>query len=277
MSGSSLKSFLLPAVLLSSTVFSSLTLPLVVLGSQPLDIRIQQEPVFSGQMKDVAAPYLGLAAALSLGVGIASIAVTGWRQSSRKSAQVEAQLSSLQEHLQVKESQLEDLKLSEVRLAATGLSEFLHDKPAQSVAATAVSVAQPVMIASSSMPAPEVATATTSSVEVRTDAPRSVSVQAAISALHPAQAFLSFAQVGATTEEPELQTTIAHAQVDELQTQLKQMMAQLEVLQGALQDGPQLDAGRATSFNRLHSSSSYQHRLKKAELEPIHLQQRVAS
>ncbi|HEY9858432.1 MAG TPA: hypothetical protein V6D16_02925, partial [Candidatus Obscuribacterales bacterium] len=75
MPGSSLKSFLLPAVLLSSTVFSSLTLPLVVLGSQPVDIRMQQEPVFSGQLKDIAAPYLGFAAALSLGVGIASVAV----------------------------------------------------------------------------------------------------------------------------------------------------------------------------------------------------------
>src|SRR6476646_4252118 len=234
MPGSPLKSFLLPAILLSSTVFSSLTLPLVVLGSQPLDIRIQQEPVFSGQLKDVAAPYLGFAAALSMGVGIASIAVTGWRQSSRKSAQVEEQLSSLKGDLQVKETQLEELKLSEVRLAATGLSEFLYDKPAQAVTATAVNVAQPVVITSTAQPEPQI-TAATPSIEVKTNTPRSVSVKAAISALHPAQAFLSFAQAGAT-EEPELQTTAAHAQVDELQTQLKQIMAKLEVLQGAFQE-----------------------------------------
>ncbi|MBW4486573.1 MAG: hypothetical protein KME12_02165 [Trichocoleus desertorum ATA4-8-CV12] len=272
---SPLKSFLLPAVLLSSTVFSSLTLPLVVLGSQPVDIRMQQEPVFSGQLKDVAAPYLGFAAALSLGAGIASIAVTGWRHSSRKSAQAEEQLSSLKENLQVKEIQLEELKLSEVRLAATGLSDFLHDKPAQAVTATVVNVAQPVVITASDAGAAEVATVSTPTVEVKTDAPRSMSMQAAVSALHPAQAFLSFAQAGATTEAAQLQATAAHAQVDELQTQLKQIMSQLEVLQGAFQDLPQLDAGRATSLNRFHSNMSHQPRSQK--VEPVHVQQRVAS
>ncbi|HEY9748320.1 MAG TPA: hypothetical protein V6C63_06570 [Allocoleopsis sp.] len=274
MPASSLKSFLLPAILLSSTVFSSLTLPLAVFGSQPLDIRIQQEPVFSGQLKDVAAPYLGFAAALSIGAGVASVAVTGWRQSSRKSAQVEEQLSSLKEHLQVKETQLEELKLSEVRLAATGLSEFLHDKPAQAVTATVVNSTQPVVITAATPSTSETPVVETAAVQVQTEAPRSVSVRAAISALHPAQAFLSFAQAGTATEEVEQQAT-AHAQVDELQTQLKQIMAQLEVLQGALQDVPQLDVARASSFNRFHPSLSYHQRLQK--VEPIRAQQRVAS
>ncbi|MBD1860485.1 MULTISPECIES: hypothetical protein [Trichocoleus] len=272
---SSLKSFLLPAVLLSSTVFSSLTLPLVMLGSQPIDIRVQQEPVFSGQLKDVAAPYLGFATALSLGAGIASVAVTGWRRSSRKSAQVEEQLSSLQENLQVKESQLEELKLSEVRLAATGLSEFLHDKPVQVVTGTTVDLAQPVVIAPSAIPTATAETVTTSQAAVKTDLSRPVSVQAAVSALHPAQAFLSFAQAGATTEETEVQAPVAHAQVDELQTQLKQIMAQLEVLQGALHDVPQLDAARASSFTRFHPTMSYAQRSQK--VEPIRVQQKVAS
>lgn len=270
---SSLKSFLLPAIVLSSTVFSSLTLPLVVLGSQPLDIRIQQEPVFSGQLKDVAAPYLGFAAALSIGAGVASVAVTGWRQSSRKSAQVEEQLSSLKEHLQVKETQLEELKLSEVRLAATGLSEFLDNKTAQAVTAASVNPAQPVVITSATPSVSEVAAVAPSSVPVKADVPRPVSVKAAISALHPAQAFLSFAQAGAVTEEVEQHA--AHAQVDELQTQLKQIMAQLEVLQGALQDVPQLDVARASNFNKFHPSLSYQQRSQK--VEPIRVQQPVAS
>jgi hypothetical protein len=275
MPGSSLKSFLLPAILLSSTVFSSLTLPLVVLGSQPLDIRIQKEPVFSGQLKDVAAPYLGFAAALSLGAGIASIAVTGWRQSSRKSAQTEEQLSSLKEHLQVKESQLEELKLSEVRLAATGLSGFLHDQSTPVVTATTVNVAQPVLIDSVVLPTPEVVEVAAPAVRVQSNLPRPVSVQAAISALHPAQAFLSFAQAGTTTEVAEPPAAAAHAQVDELQTQLKQIMAQLEVLQGALQDVPQLEVARASHFNRFHPSLSYHQRTQK--VEPIRVQQRVAS
>ena len=67
MTTSPLKKFVLAPVVLSAAVFSVLTLPLAVFVSQPVTIQLQEEPVFSGQLRDVATPYLGLASALSLG------------------------------------------------------------------------------------------------------------------------------------------------------------------------------------------------------------------
>lgn len=125
MTASIFKKFILPPVLLSAGVFATLTLPLALLGSKPVAIQLQEEPVFHGQLRDVATPYLGLASLLSLGTGVASVAVAGWQQSSRKSAQVEQQLSGLQQHLQEKEELLKELKLSEARLATVGLDSFL--------------------------------------------------------------------------------------------------------------------------------------------------------
>jgi hypothetical protein len=230
MSGSSLKSFLLPAALLSSTVFATLTLPLALLGSKPIDIRMQSEPVFSGQIRDIAAPYLGFAAALSLGVGTASIAVTGWKRSLRKSSQMEETLSSVQEDLQLKEKQLEALKLSESQLAASGLTTFLQGE---------VVLQEPTLVDAVPAIAPTEATLeplTVSSDSLQSAPSQPVNVQAAVSALSPAQAFFSFAQVASASEAPTAEDPVS--QFDALQTQLKQMMAQIEMLQGALQSPP---------------------------------------
>lgn len=128
MSSSPLKKFVLTPVVLSATVFAALTLPLAVLGSKPVTIKLQQEQVFQGQLRDVATPYLGLASVLSLGAGLASVAITGWRLSTRKSSQVEAQLSAIAQNLQEKEAQLEALKLSQSRLEVSGLSKFIDEE-----------------------------------------------------------------------------------------------------------------------------------------------------
>jgi hypothetical protein len=69
MSGSPLKKFVLTPVVVSAAVFAAMTLPLAIFGSKPVTIQLQQEPVFQGQLRDVATPYLGLATALSLGGG----------------------------------------------------------------------------------------------------------------------------------------------------------------------------------------------------------------
>jgi len=72
-----LKKLVLPPVVLSAAVFGVLTLPLAMLGSKPVTIQFQEEPIFQGQLRDVATPYLGLASVLSLGAGLASVAITG--------------------------------------------------------------------------------------------------------------------------------------------------------------------------------------------------------
>ncbi len=127
MSRSPLLKFVLAPAVLSAAVFATLTLPLAVLGSKPVSIELQEEPVFHGQLRDVAAPYLGLVSALSLGAGVASIAVIGWRQSIRKSAQTEEQLLDLVQSLKEKEELLEALKLSQPQLESAGLTTFLDE------------------------------------------------------------------------------------------------------------------------------------------------------
>lgn len=94
MSNSTLNKFVLTPVLLSATVLATLTLPLVFLNKKPVTIQLQEEPVFQGQLRDISTPYLGLASVLSLGAGVAIAAFFGWLISSRKSSQVETQLST---------------------------------------------------------------------------------------------------------------------------------------------------------------------------------------
>src|SRR4028119_697171 len=99
MATSQLKKLVLTPIVVSAAVFATLTLPLAFFGTKPVTIQLQEEPIFYGKLRDVAAPYLGLASVVSLGAGLASVAVTGWRRSTRKSSQVEAQLSNLAQDL----------------------------------------------------------------------------------------------------------------------------------------------------------------------------------
>lgn len=128
MTVSSHKSFLLSSLILAGAVFGAMTLPLAIFGSEQVVIKVQKEPIFYGELRDVAAPYLGFAAALSLGVAVGGVAMTGWRQSSKKSNQMEERLFHLQQHLKEKEAQLEELKLSQSQLQVSGLSFFLEDE-----------------------------------------------------------------------------------------------------------------------------------------------------
>ncbi len=127
MTASPLKKFLLPAFLLSGSLFCALTVPLAFLGYKPIEIQLQEEPIFFGQLKDIASPYLGLTTVISLGAGVTSVAVTGWRHSSEKKNQTKQQLSDLQQELKATIAQLDELKMSELRLKAAGLDYFLED------------------------------------------------------------------------------------------------------------------------------------------------------
>ncbi len=250
MTASNLKKFVLTPVLLSTAVFSTLTLPLALLGSKPVDIQLQEEPVFSGQLRDVAAPYLGLATALSVGAGVASVALTGWRQSSRKSTQIEEQLLGLQQHLKEKEELLEELRLSNSRLEASELSAFLNDEVSKDQNLTTCAVvkeAQPVIV---EMPVQVVEPLVIAAqpAEPQMVGPRQLTVQDAASLFSSAQPFLAYAQASHLGRKPtaavdtEVQATTAAPAllpVEELQNQLKQIMAQMETLKNALHATPQ--------------------------------------
>ncbi|PPS41469.1 hypothetical protein [Chroococcidiopsis sp. TS-821] len=228
MTASIFKKFVLPPVLLSAGVFATLTLPLALLGSKPVAIQLQEEPVFHGQLRDIATPYLGLASLLSLGTGVASVAVAGWQQSSRKSAQVEQQLSGLQKHLQEKEELLKELKLSESRLATFGLDSFLDGEIPNTASEKAPSSPQ-----HSSQPLDAI-----EPFIVIAEEPNST-VQAATAQFALAQTYLAYTQTTSTQKQQPHASESAPAPevppVEELQEQLQQIMAQMETLHKALQ------------------------------------------
>lgn len=223
MSNSPLKKFIVTPVVISAAVFGVLSLPLALLGSKPVTIQLQGEPVFYGQLRDVATPYLGLASAISLGAGIASVAVTGWRSSTRKSSQVEAQLSDLAQHLKKKEAELEALKLSESKLEASGLGAFVDETVPLEQAIKTTSASQKAQVM------------TNQAVEAPVVVPSSVSVQAAAEKFAISQTFLGYSQAKAPLKGATPVKELAPCEVDQLQNQLQQIMAQMASVQTALE------------------------------------------
>jgi hypothetical protein len=243
MTGAPLKKFVLTPVVLSAAVFAALSSPLAIFGSKPLTIQLQEEPVFQGQLRDFSAPYLGLTSAMSLAAGIASVAVSGWRLSARKSSQTEAQLSELEQDLKEKEVLLEQLKLSEARLDASGLSQFVDEevtqKPAQQTLKAnqaPLRVVKPLVITTQ----PLEALAVVQSLETEQAA---MTGKAATSRFASAQTFLGYSQAKAlvkpstTTSSPAPESP-APEEVEFLHTQLQQIMAQMASLQTAISSTP---------------------------------------
>ncbi|MBD2774840.1 hypothetical protein [Iningainema tapete] len=210
MSLSALAKFLLPPVMASAAVFSVMSAPLFVLGAEQINIKFKEEPFFSGKLRDVATPYVVLATAISMGAGLSAIAMCGWRNSAQKSTEFEQQLSVLEKNLQEKEELIKELKLSETRLQASGLSSFLNDEMLQ---------------VNSKVHKPAVSHETTPVT--------------AASTFSSAQNYLGFAQAStngtkevATTNVE--QTTVTMSEFEHLQTQLRDMMLQMQIMHNNL-------------------------------------------
>ncbi|HAA29604.1 MAG TPA: hypothetical protein DCE56_20330 [Cyanobacteria bacterium UBA8553] len=229
MSNSSLKKFIVTPVVISAAVFGVLSLPLALLGSKPVTIQLQGEPVFYGQLRDVATPYLGLASAISLGAGVASVAVAGWRSSTRKSSEIEAQLSDLAKHLKEKEAELEALKLSESKLEVSGLHAFADETvPLEQVIKTTSTSQKP-------QPVVEAPVMTSQAVEIPVAVPSNLTVQTAAAKFATSQTFLGYSQRQAASKEATPVKELAPCEVEQLHNQLQQIMAQMAYVQTALE------------------------------------------
>ncbi|HEY9743396.1 MAG TPA: TetR family transcriptional regulator, partial [Coleofasciculaceae cyanobacterium] len=92
MTSYSLSNILLPAVFISSAVFSTLTVPFALIKSEPVAVEVppffsgEIQPIFNGEHKDVAIPYIGFAIVVSVGAGIATVEVSRRWQAYRESA-----------------------------------------------------------------------------------------------------------------------------------------------------------------------------------------------
>ena len=121
MSSVPLSNVLLPAVVISSAVFSTLTVPFALIKSEPVFVEIppffsgEIQPIFNGQHKDVAIPYVGFAIVVSVGAGIASVEVNRRWQAYRESAQAQKPLSNLPPISSEKEIQPEAQERPEYR------------------------------------------------------------------------------------------------------------------------------------------------------------------
>ncbi|MBE9124835.1 MULTISPECIES: hypothetical protein [unclassified Coleofasciculus] len=213
-----------------------------------MTIQFQEEPVFHGQLREVATPYLGLATVLSLGTGIAAIAVTGWQQSSRKSAEAEEQLSDLERHLKEKEALLESLKLSEPRLEASGLNTFLNEEVQQESAQffeeefrTLIEevkqepAPQPLAVKLIEAPAVQPLIVTTQPFQAQPVSQQSATVQAATAKFASAQGFLGYERAKGAIQ-PSVEVASPNSlEVEQLHDQLAKIMTQMASLQVALQ------------------------------------------
>jgi hypothetical protein len=128
-----LSNVLLPAVFISSAVFSTLTLPFALIKSEPVGVEIppffsgEIQPIFNGEHKEVAIPYIGFAIVVSVGAGIASVEVTRRWQAYRESAKAEESLQNIPQNSFEKEAHQEALKRPEYRPEFSEIDFFPKD------------------------------------------------------------------------------------------------------------------------------------------------------
>ena len=129
-----LSNVLLPAVIISSAVFSTLTLPFAFIKKEPLVVEVppfppvEIQPLLNGEHKDVAIPYIGFAIVVSVGAGMVSVEVIRRWNAYRESALTQKQEQNLQPNLPGKETQQEAINLPEYRPAISALDLPLTDK-----------------------------------------------------------------------------------------------------------------------------------------------------
>jgi hypothetical protein len=110
---------------IAGAVFTASTLPLALAKSKVVNIELQNQTVFSSEMKDLAAPYLSLSGAMSVALGFGIFGVMGWQNSVRKLSKIEGQSSDLARDLAIHQAELERIKFSESRLKAQNLTAYL--------------------------------------------------------------------------------------------------------------------------------------------------------
>lgn len=243
MTNSPLKKFVLTPLVISAGVFAALASPLFVVGSNTVTIYFQKEPLFQGKLREISTPYLLLAAALSGGAGMASIAINGWQLSSKKSSQAQAQVLQLVQNLKDKEAQLEALQISETRIEKAGLSDYVNEAASQgeSVREEPLLVNQEVTPQEelkpptvSQIPASGPLIITTQPAEALPTTPYQVTVQVAAYQFSCVHTFVGYSQMKATLKKSQIATASESRNVETLHTQLQQMMTQISSLQTTL-------------------------------------------
>jgi hypothetical protein len=129
-----LSNVLLPAVIISSAVFSTLTLPFAFIKKEPLVVEVpplgsvEIQPLLNGEHKDVAIPYIGFAIVVSVGAGMASVEVIRRWNAYRESAIDQKQEQNLQPNWSGQGTQQGAINLAEYRPEISALDLPLTDE-----------------------------------------------------------------------------------------------------------------------------------------------------
>ncbi|MEO1184277.1 MAG: hypothetical protein AAFX46_05980 [Cyanobacteria bacterium J06636_27] len=105
------KKVVLPTVAVSGMIFVGFAVLVAQYGSERIEIQLDNQSFFHGEVRDVVSPRMGVALGLMLGVG--SISVIGYSQSASKLKKLEKQLSSVQKTVLEKDVQIKELREQE--------------------------------------------------------------------------------------------------------------------------------------------------------------------
>jgi hypothetical protein len=245
MTSSTVKKFLFTPLIVSAAVFSTLAVPLHVFGAKTVDIKIKDESVFFGELKEFAPLYMKMTGVLSATAAIISIAVMGWRDAGRKSTQAEAELANLAQSLKEKQELLETLKGSESQLkessstGAAGLKpnyqltppvtqEGQKDEEMGRQEDTSNLLPQPNNSETPSVVTPLVITE--HPVEIQSILIPNV-LPAATAKFASAQTFLGYTQTkNGVVLSPNTNSEVEDSKIEELESQLKQIAKQIASL-----------------------------------------------
>ncbi len=122
----SLKTGILLALVLTSSMLTLTTIPMLRFGYKEVVVKVDKDPVFVGRLNDVAVPYAGLAVAISLLTGVTTVAIAGWKQALRQSNSMQEKLASLEEKVEYQESLLEHLAFADYQKQEAVLAASLE-------------------------------------------------------------------------------------------------------------------------------------------------------
>jgi hypothetical protein len=249
--------FVLPSLFASGAVFTALSLPLAVYGSERVEVPITESVGFSGLLKDFTAPYLGLSGLISLAVGGVGLTLTGVGHSKRQAALLEQQHLEIQQALKGREAEIQSILMSDKALDNAGLSFFLDDVPSLPQSrgtehvAPVTAIAPPVHVISvPTVVAPAIAAVDLQPMNFSVNATIAgiqpvkvpqVTVQTSISPMPAAHGFLGFMRSGQSVPSAaiawleESEPAPQAVQLQDLQAQLHSLMAQIEQLQSSIQ------------------------------------------
>lgn len=100
------KKVVLPSIALSGVIFTSFAMVLVKYGSERIEIKVDNQDLIYGEVRDFISP--GMGTILSLTLGAASILAIGYGESVRRKENLEKQLLSVKKAISNTDIQIQE-------------------------------------------------------------------------------------------------------------------------------------------------------------------------